>query len=95
MKNTFLKLLGLLLLLNVTLWADTLNTPMSAVPLHTISTTATLNTESNVAVIQEIALDSFGNSGMVIMIILSSLLGMFFVRDEFDELNKFHEKSLK
>ncbi len=36
--------------------------------------------------VEIVALDSFGEGGVVLMIIFTSLLGVFFVRDEFKDL---------
>ena len=36
--------------------------------------------------VEEVALDSFGGTGVVLMILFTSLLGLFFVRDEFNGL---------
>jgi len=82
MKNVILKLFGLFLLLSITLFANTLDTQQTTTS-QVVTATTVDTTESTVSEMTEISLDSFGNSGMIIMVILSSLLGMFFVKDEF------------
>ena len=82
MKNVIFKLFGLLLLLNITLFANTFDAKQCTTA-QTITSTKGHTVESSASAMTEVSLDSFGNSGMIIMIVLTSLLGMFFVRDEF------------
>ena len=78
-----LKLFGFLLLLNVTLFANSLDNQQTNTS-SSITATSVQNVEASSSTMTEISLDSFGNLGMIIMVILSSLLGMFFVKDEFN-----------
>jgi len=67
MKTMTIKLLGLLLILTLSLSAT--------------EGTETKSVESKEK-ITEVSLDTLGNSGVIILIVLSSLLGAYFMRDE-------------
>ena len=85
MKKIILKLFGFLLLLNVTLFANKLDTQQTTIT-PTITSKTVHSTESSSTKMTEISLDSFGNLGMIIMVVLSSLLGMFFAKNEFNSV---------
>jgi len=82
----------MVLLFQITLFG---NTAYNSDSSHTSNTyIAESTTEStnrlNVGSIEntEVALDSFGSVGVMIMLVLTSLLGAFFVRDEFSGVMK-------
>jgi len=79
-RNSLLKIVTLILFLNTLLLANSADTKegIQAQSLNT-SVSNILETEET----EEVALDSFGSLGIILMVVLSSLLGAFFVRDEF------------
>jgi len=85
-RNMILKIFGFWIFFHTALFADTtINTHQSTIS----STQYQTNQRRKVSETEEmtsISLDSFGSTGMVLMLILSSLLGAFFVRDEFGSL---------
>jgi len=85
MKKIILKLFGFLLFLNVTLLANSLDSQQTNTS-SSITASSVHNVEVSSSKMTEVSLDSFGNLGMIIMVILSSLLGMFFVKDEFNSV---------
>ena len=71
MKKLILKIFMLLVTFNVTLLGNAVSEVVSSgVVVETV----------------EVSLDSFGTLGIVLMVGLSSLLGAFFMRDEFSSL---------
>jgi hypothetical protein len=85
-KNLLVKILGLLLLFNITVLANNLYSEVSSEGYITESTMLESN---NVALNEtvEVSLD-FSNIGILIMVALSSLLGAFFMKDELTEAFK-------
>ena len=85
-KKMILKIVSLILFLNITLFANTNYSEeiyiksMYNSEYQNISTPTTLKKNSNNI---EVSLNSFGSMSVIIMLILTSLLGAFFVRDEF------------
>ena len=77
-----LKIFGFLLLFTNLMFANNEYTVPSSSSYMAVSQSMTAI--SNDAV--EVSLDSFGTTSMIVMVILSSLLGLFFVRDEFSSL---------
>jgi len=69
MKTMTIKLLGLLLILTLSLSAT------EVVENQTVD---------NGKKMTEISLDTLGDSGVIILIVLSSLLGAYFMRDELE-----------
>ena len=69
MKTMTIKLLGLLLILTLSLSSTEVS--KSQVQDNKEQTT-------------EVSLDTLGNSGVIILIVLSSLLGAYFMRDELE-----------
>jgi hypothetical protein len=85
-KNLLVKILGLLLLFNITVLANNLYSEVSSEGYIAESTMLESN---NVALNEtvEVSLD-FSNIGILIMVALSSLLGAFFMKDELTEAFK-------
>jgi hypothetical protein len=75
-QNLLVKIFTLLLVFNITVLANNFYTEVSDEPVAENSSVALEETV-------EVSLDSFSNVGIFIMIALSSLLGAFFVKDEF------------
>jgi len=69
MKKIIIKLLGLLLVLTLSLSS----TEMSKNQIV-----------ENKEKITEVSLDTLGDSGVIVLIVLSSLLGAYFIRDELE-----------
>jgi len=85
-KKMILKIVSLILFFHTALFANTNYSEDSYIKsiynseYQNISTPTTLKTNSNNI---EVSLNSFGSMSVIIMLILTSLLGAFFVRDEF------------
>jgi len=85
-KKMILKIVSLILFFNTALFANTNYSEDSYIKsiynseYQNISTPTTLKSNSNNI---EVSLNSFGSMSVIIMLILTSLLGAFFVRDEF------------
>ncbi len=78
------KIVGFLILFHSTLFANSAtgeSVELAKVQLESKSIDKDPKQE-----VSTVSLDSFGSTGMVIMIILSSLLGAFFVKDEFNTM---------
>jgi hypothetical protein len=69
MKKMTIKLLGLLLILTLSLSAT-----------EVVENQMVDNGEK----MTEVSLDTLGDSGMIVLIVLSSLLGAYFMRDELE-----------
>ena len=69
MKKMVIKLLGLLLVLTLSLSATEVTENQNVDDGQTVT---------------EISLDTLGDSGVIILIVLSSLLGAYFLRDELE-----------
>jgi len=85
-KNMILKIVSFVLFFHTALFANTSYSEDSYIrsvyssEYQNISTPTTLKNSSNNI---EVSLNSFGSMSVIIMLILTSLLGAFFVRDEF------------
>jgi len=85
-KKMILKIVSLILFFHTALFANTNYSEdiyiksMYNSEYQNISTPTTLKKNSNNI---EVSLNSFGSMSVIIMLILTSLLGAFFVRDEF------------
>ena len=79
-----MKLFGFLILFYTALWANDLSESQEN-SAYTVQTSA-VHTNHESDKIESISLDSFGSTGMILMLVFSSLLGAFFVRDELDIL---------
>jgi hypothetical protein len=86
-RNMIFKVLGFWIFFHSALLADSTLTAhqRSITSNRTQSTQESKGKESQE--MTSISLDSFGSTGIVLMLILSSLLGAFFVRDEFGSLS--------
>ena len=86
-KNIILKLLSVILLFQTTLFATTTYVSESSYTTNSYLSEKTDETTNllNVGSIEntEVALDSFGSISIMILLVLTSILGAFFVRDEF------------
>ena len=69
MKKMIIKLLGLLLILTLSLSATEVKETKSV---------------DNGEKMTEVSLDTLGDSGVIVLIVLSSLLGAYFMRDELE-----------
>jgi len=83
-KNLLVKVLALLLLFNISLLGENIKTEVNKVSIGETSMLERSRTFPVETV--EVSLDSFSNMGILIMIALSSLLGAFFVKDEFSTM---------
>ena len=85
-KMLLLKIFGFLILFQTTLFSENIyhvsNSDSTSVNLQVVNSSVNKENEE----VEMVALDSFGGTGVVLMIIFTSLLGVFFVRDEFSEL---------
>jgi len=81
-----LKIFGFLILVQTTLFSENVyyvsNPDSSSVNAKVVN--HSVNKES--VEVEEVGLDSFGGVSIMLIIGLTSLLGAFFVRDEFSEL---------
>ena len=81
-----LKIFGFLILVQTTLFSENVyyvsNTDSSSVNAKVVN--HSVNKER--VEVEEVGLDSFGGVSIMLIIGLTSLLGAFFVRDEFSEL---------
>ncbi len=85
-RSIVFKIVGFLILFHSTLFANGVtgeNVELSKVQLESKSVD-----KGSKQKVSTISLDSFGSTGMVIMLVLSSLLGAFFVKDEFNTILK-------
>lgn len=80
MKKVILNIMILLFTFNVTLLGSTAIESPSSMDSALESSQATQSIKT-----VEVSLDSFGTIGIVLMIALSSLLGLFFMKDELSE----------
>ena len=78
-QNIIFKILTLFLLMQGVLFADSYSTESRNSASSRVS-----NIQNSQEERVEVSLDSFGSVGIIIMIILTSLLGLFFVRNEFN-----------
>ena len=84
-KKILLKIVSLILFFNTVLFAntnyneDTYIKSVYSSEYHNTSTSTTLKNSSNTI---EVSLNSFGSMSFIIMLISTSILGAFFVRDE-------------
>jgi len=83
-KKSLIKIIGFLLIFHTTLFADfsfvEATSPVEKVYIAEISTDESVIKKS------EIPLDSFGGMSVTIVLILTSFLGAFFVREEFGNI---------
>ena len=83
-KSLIVKIFSLLLLVNMTTWANNIYDGTSKEAYINESTTLNSNSIALNETV-EVSLDSFSNIGIFILIVLSSILGAFFMRDEFSK----------
>jgi len=90
-KKIILKVVSLVLFFQITLFAETSYSEdiyiksIYSSEHQNISSPTTLKKSSNN---MEVSLNSFGSVSVIIMLILTSIVGAFFVRDEFYEVLK-------
>ena len=85
-QKIILKIVSLVLFFHTALFADTNyneDTYIKSVYSSEYQNTSTPTTLKNSSNYIEVSLNSFGSMSVIIMLILTSLLGAFFVRDEF------------
>ena len=80
-SNLALKLLSFLLVFHTSLFASVSSTDemVEAKSSYHSQAEEVLDSKN----MEEVSLDSFGNMSMMLMMVLTSLLGTFFVKDEF------------
>ena len=87
-KKIIFKIVGLIFLLQTALFASSSYSNESAYSQHSYASELVTESSSlgvmNIGESTEVALDSFGSMSVLVMLILTSLIGAFFVRDEFD-----------
>ena len=81
-----LKIFGVLILFQTTLFSENIyhvsNSEATSVTSQIVNSSTTQESEE----VERVALDSFGGTSVILMILLTSLLGAFFVRDEFSSI---------
>jgi len=82
-KNIILKVAMLILFFQTILFADTGSICNNSYSSSELISKATLLQTTGGSENIEISLDSFGSMSVIIMLVLTSLIGTFFVRDEF------------
>ena len=89
-KKIILLIVGLILFFHTTLFADSIYSEESYIksaynsePINTVTTTANSNHPNKVV---EVSLNSFGSTSVMIMLVLTSMLGAFFVRNELSNI---------
>lgn len=80
MKKIILNIFILLFTSNVALLGNSIS--QTVANESTVYSGSSMQTTKTV----EVALDSFSNMGIFLMIMLSSLLGVFFIKDEFSSM---------
>jgi hypothetical protein len=89
LKNSYKKIILLVIsfvvLFHTTLWADSVYSEESYIKSAYSSDAVSVSTSSSSPKV-EISLNSFGSISVMIMLVLTSLLGAFFVRDEFSNV---------
>ncbi len=85
-RMLLLKIFGFLILFQSTLFSENIYSVSGSdtTLVNTELVDSSINNENEK--IETVALDSFGGTGVVLMIIFISLLGTFFVRDELNGL---------
>lgn len=84
-RNLLVRILSLLLVLNITVLGSNAYSEVSdesSIGNSSVQESTTVVFKETV----EVSLDSFSSIGILIMIALSSLLGVFFIKDEFLEM---------
>ncbi len=81
-----LKIFGFLILFQTTLFSENVYHVSSSDTTLVNSKVVNSSKNKEKEEVEKVALDSFGGTGVVLMIIFTSLLGAFFVRDEFNGL---------
>ena len=81
-----LKIFGFLILFQTTLFSENVYHVSSSDTILVNSKQLNSSVSKEKEEVEKVALDSFGGTGVVLMIIFTSLLGAFFVRDEFNGL---------
>ena len=84
-KKMILFIVSLVLFFHTTLFADSTYSEESYIK-SAYSSDYVAVSASTVSANIEVSLNSFGSISVMIMLILTSLLGAFFVRDEFSEI---------
>ena len=85
-RMLLLKIFGFLILFKTTLFSENIYNVSSNDTTLVNSKVVTDSDNKKKEEVKTVALDSFGGTGVVLMILFTSLLGIFFVRDEFNEL---------
>ena len=81
-----LKIFGFFLLFQTTLFSENVYDIPNSNSISVNSKIVNHSINKEIIEVKEVALDSFGEVSIVLIIGLTSLLGVFFVRDEFNEL---------
>jgi hypothetical protein len=84
-KKIILLVISFVVLFHTTLWADSVYSEESYIKSAYSSDAVSVSTSSSSPKV-EISLNSFGSISVMIMLVLTSLLGAFFVRDEFSNV---------
>ena len=85
-RMLLLKIFGFLILFQTTLFSENIHSVSKSDSTSVDSKSVNTSTNKEKEEVEEVALDSFGGGGILLMIFLTSLLGAFFVRDEFNGL---------
>ena len=80
-----LKVFGVLILFQTMLFSDNIY-HVSKSDVAPVSSQVVNSTTKESEKVTTVALDSFGGTGIILMILLTSFLGAFFVRDEFSSI---------
>ena len=80
-----LKVFGVLILFQTMLFSDNIYY-VSKSDVASVSSQVVNSTTKESEKVTTVALDSFGGTSIVLMIVFTSLLGAFFVRDEFGSI---------
>jgi len=90
-KNTVLIFISLILL-NTTLFASSMaineEGRVKSDYINTLASQETILPESEISEHGDVPLDSFGSVSVILMLILTSVLGSYFVKDEFSGILK-------
>ena len=82
-KMLLLKIFGFLILFQTTLFSENIYHVSNSDSTSVNSQVVNSSVSKDGGEVETVALDSFGGTGVVLMILFTSLLGVFFVRDEF------------
>ena len=80
-----LKIFGFLIIFQTTLFSENIYHVSNSDTTSVNSKVVNSSVNKERGEVETVALDSFGGTGVVLMILFTSLLGAFFVRDELSE----------